>query len=155
MLGASGARLEGVTFGDVYIDDLILLVLSPQIQTPLELTCRLAAADEVYRELGLPTKVEKGDDGCTKTTFWGGELCGEMGILGAPMGKQADIMGLTLWALSQRVSKAELQRLLGAGFILWGFARKLYQFLNLAMHMPTRCKSTAATIYLTRSWRNC
>ena len=124
MLGGSGARFEGDTFGDVYIDGLILLVLSPQIQTPLELTCRLAAADDVYRELGLPTKVEKGDDGCTKATFWGGELCGETSILGAPMGKRADIMGLTLWALSQRISKAELQRLLGVWVYIVGFRKE-------------------------------
>ena len=132
MLGGSGARFDGDTFGDVYIDDLILLVLSPHLESPLELTCRLAAADEIYRELGLPTKVEKGDEGCTKATFWGGELCGETGILGAPISKRADIMGLTMWALTQRLSKAELQRLLGSWVYIVGFRKEALSVLEFS-----------------------
>ena len=53
MLGGAGARFEGETFGDVYIDDLIVLVMSRSMSIPAELTARLAAADGICRELKM------------------------------------------------------------------------------------------------------
>ena len=46
------------------------------------------------------------------------------------MGKRADIMGLTLWALSQRISKAELQRLLGSWVYIVGFCKEALSVLE-------------------------
>ena len=46
---------------DLYIDDLIMLVLSEGAILPERLTTRLRQVDDCYKELGLVSKTTKGD----------------------------------------------------------------------------------------------
>ena len=141
-MGGGGSRLDSETLSDVYIDDLVILCCSSSISAPVELTARLALADATYAALNLPVKVEKGDEGSTTSYFWGAEVRGDEGTIGAPLEKRVDLMSISLAALSRPISKSSFHQMLGSWVYVIGFRKEMlaiiencYQYLQ---SMPER-----------------
>lgn len=115
--------MMGNAFGDVYVDDLIILILSASIDTPTELGARLGATDEAYRDLGLPVKHRQGRPWVHSFYFLGWRAPWVEGIFGAPMSNRAELMGVTLHALSRSISKDAYQQIISFGVYTVGFRR--------------------------------
>eukprot|EP00971_Amphidinium_carterae_P310150 6163158-Amphidinium_carterae.1 len=63
LVGGSPEFMWHEALGDVYVDDLVILVLGSVASPPAELRRRLDMADAGYSEEGLAVKTEKGQDG--------------------------------------------------------------------------------------------
>ena len=57
--------------GDVFIDDLVILVVGSLARPPPELVQRMGRADEMYRSVGLPVKHEKSTEPALEGEAWG------------------------------------------------------------------------------------
>ena len=100
-------------YGDVYIDDLVLLVVGALCAPPDSLLRRLERADCMYADLGLPVKKAKSADCSLVAEFWGAELRGQSGLFGFPLERRALFTAATMCALAYGISGFQLTRLLG------------------------------------------
>eukprot|EP00971_Amphidinium_carterae_P305814 6077501-Amphidinium_carterae.1 len=99
LVGGSPEFMWHEAFGDVYIDDLVLLVLGSVSSPPKELRERLDLADLGYKEEGLAVKADKGQDGSIDASFWGASLRGVEGKLGFSMARRSSLAAITLFGL--------------------------------------------------------
>ena len=126
--------------GDVFIDDLVILVAGEACRPPPELLARLARADAAYHEVGFEVKASKRIDGALRSTFWGASLRGDEGLIGFSPERRASLCAATLIAATSGVSGVELQRLLGLWVFAAGFRREALSVIGssftLARLMP-------------------
>ena len=118
LVGGSPELFEGDFMGDVYIDDLVLLMIGEMLVPPGGLVSRLAAADAAYAREELPVKTEKGAAASTSGQFWGASLERRGTCIGFDVRRRASLAATTLLALQRGISGQNLLRLLGTWFSL-------------------------------------
>eukprot|EP00971_Amphidinium_carterae_P187688 3725056-Amphidinium_carterae.1 len=140
LIGGSPEFAWHKTMGDVYIDDLVLLVLGSLAYPPDELRLRLAAADKAYADAELVVKKEKGQDAQLNATFWGASLRGEQGLLGYSVDRRSSLSAVTLFALAFGASGNQLRQLLGTWGFCLGFRREAMSILGSSFSVVSMMK---------------
>jgi len=132
-------------FGDVYIDDLVVLAMFHFSRRGHRQDIEIAhQADRAYATHDIPinSKTVDGEIDCAQ--FWGCEVRGIDGTLAFPMLRRLNLMALTLVSLCVPVSGHQLQRLLGAWNYCCSFRREYASVLGrsytLASKMPPQRK---------------
>ena len=142
LVGGAPEVFSGDFMGDVYIDDLVLLMIGEMLVPPDGLVSRLAAADIAYAKEGLPVKVEKGAGASTRGHFWGASLARRGTCIGFDAERRASLAAATLLALQRGVSGQNLLRLLGTWVFALSFRREAMAILGscfvLARSLPRR-----------------
>ena len=114
LIGGSPFVWDGEVRGDVYIDDLVLMIVGELCDgPPPEIVRRLEAADAAYGSHGMPVKRDKSEDPALAAEFWGATLHGGTGRYGFNLERRASLAATTLFALAFGVSGDELWRQLG------------------------------------------
>ena len=128
LIGGSPFAWDGEVRGDVYIDDLVVMIVGEMCNgPPPEIVRRLQAADAAYGSHGMPVKRDKSED----PDFWGATLHGGCGRYGFNLERRASLAATTLFSLAFGVSGDELRRLLGIWSCL-GFRREGVSVLGIA-----------------------
>ena len=143
LIGGSPFAWDGEVRGDVYIDDLVLMIVGELCDgPPPEIVRRLEAADAAYGSHGMPVKRDKSEDPALAAEFWGATLHGGTGRYGFNLERRASLAATTLFALAFGVSGDELRRLLGVWSYCLGFRREGMSALGVAYQaaqsMPRR-----------------
>ena len=114
------------TFGDVNIDDLVILSVSQFAKVHLvSLPIKVQRADALYDFLQMPTNV--GKSGSTLSgEFWGGRLDGVSGTLGFPLERRVPLMLVTMLISAVSVNRTMLLRLLGGWAFALAFRREVF-----------------------------
>ena len=143
LIGGSPFAWDGEVRGDVYIDNLVVMIVGEMCDgPPPEIVRRSEAADAAYGSHGMPVKRDKSEDPALTADFWGATLHGGSGRYGFNLERRASLAATTLFALAFGVSKDELRRLLGVWSYCLGFRREGMSVLGVACqaarYMPRR-----------------
>eukprot|EP00971_Amphidinium_carterae_P195176 3873124-Amphidinium_carterae.1 len=130
LIGGSPEFAWQNTMGDVYIDDLVVLVLGSLAYPPDELRHRLCTADKAYADADLVVKKEKGEDGQLDASFWGASLRGREGMLGYSVDRRSSLAAITLFALAFGATGNHLRQLLGTWSFCLGFRREAMSIMG-------------------------
>ena len=101
LIGGSPFAWDGEVRGDVYIDDLVVMIVGEMYNgPPPEIVRRLEAADAAYGSHGMPVKRDKSEDPALTADFWGATLHGGSGRYGFNLERRASLAATTLFALA-------------------------------------------------------
>ena len=133
---------EGPESGDVHVDDLVLFSILHMSRLHELRDCpRAKRAEQMYRQLALPTGSGKSETGF-KAEFWGGALDGIFGSLGFPMQRRTTLMYVTILGALLGVTRGSLQQVLGAWIFALSFRREAHCCSDVAFmcarKLPTR-----------------
>ena len=146
---------EGPVHGDVFIDDLVLLVIGTLCTPPPALMERAGRADEMYQDLGLPVKQDKSQGPSLNAEFWGAALDGKRGTLGYPLTRRASLAAATLCGLAYGLSGPELMRILGVWAFALSFKRELLSCLESAFELARKLSPRKGSKSRARSRTSC
>ena len=155
-LEAGGLLLPGLplprseVFGDVYIDDLVLIAVAPFLHhgqaehsgrtlrsslpapSVAELRRRSALADAAYAKEGIEQSFAKAQNEKEVTEVWGAELRSSEGTIDVPRARRASLCVVTLLAVAVGASGRQVQRPLGALAFQVSFRRELLAVFDVA-----------------------